>query len=125
MKILLVDDDPDILAMMSTLLAHRGHQVQTCETPFGVSATIVRDQPELVLLDVMMPGLGGSALASIITKLELERRPKLILWSAMDDVALADAAREAGGLPWVSKGQRASEIAIAIERLAAPPSRDP
>ncbi|MDB4965873.1 MAG: Response regulator [Myxococcales bacterium] len=117
MKILLVDDDPDILDMMSRMLVHRGHEVQTCATPFGVSATIVRDLPDIVVLDVMMPGLGGSALASLIGKLELPHAPKVVLWSAMDDVALSEAATEAGGLPYVSKGMRASEIAAAIEKL--------
>ncbi len=117
MKILLVDDDAAVLDMMSRLLEHRGHEVQTCATPFGVSAQIVRDAPDLVVLDVMMPGLGGAALATLIAKLELPRLPRLVLWSAMDDQALADAGREAGGLPTVSKAMRASEIAAAIERL--------
>lgn len=117
MKILLVDDDATVLDMMSRLLIHRGHDVQTCETPFGVSAQIVRDLPDVVVLDVMMPGLGGSALACLIAKLELPRAPKVILWSAMDDVALAEAAREAGGLEWISKAMRASDIAAAIEKL--------
>jgi DNA-binding response OmpR family regulator len=118
-KILLVDDDAAILEMMAKMLTHRGHSVQTCDTPFGVSATVVRDPPDLVVLDVMMPGLGGSALASLIAKLELPKAPRVILWSAMDDTALADAAREAGGLPWVSKAMRATEIAAEIERLGA------
>ncbi|HEY2746024.1 MAG TPA: response regulator [Polyangia bacterium] len=118
MKILLVDDDATVLDMMSKLLAHRGHAVHACATPFGVSAQIVRDPPDVVLLDVMMPGLGGSALATLIAKLELEHPPQVILWSAMDDVALSDAAAEAGGLPWISKGKRASEIAAEIERIA-------
>jgi CheY-like chemotaxis protein len=117
-KILLVDDDPTVLDMMSRMLAHRGHAVHTCATPFGVSAQIVRDPPDVVVLDVMMPGLGGSALASLIAKLELERPPKVVLWSAMDDSALAEAARDAGGLPWVSKAMKASDIAAAIERIA-------
>ena len=119
MKILLVDDDPTVLDMMSRMLTHRGHAVHTCATPFGVSAQIVRDPPDVVVLDVMMPGLGGSALASLIAKLELDPLPKVLLWSAMDDVALAEAAREAGGLPWISKGMRASDIAAEIERIAA------
>jgi len=118
-KILLVDDDAAVLDMMSRMLQHRGHVVHTCDTPFGVSAQIVRDPPDLVVLDVMMPGLGGSALASLIAKLELPRAPKVVLWSAMDDTALAEAAREAGGLPWVSKAMRASEIAAEIERLGS------
>ena len=117
MKILLVDDDEAILDMMSRLLEHRGHSVQVCSSPFGVSATIVRDPPELVVLDVMMPGLGGSALAALIARLELPTPPRVVLWSAMDDQALADAGREAGGLPTVSKAMRASEIAAALERL--------
>ena len=117
MKILLVDDDRAILDMMAKLLGHRGHAVSVCDTPFGVSATIVRDLPDVVVLDVMMPGLGGAALANLIAKLELPQAPRVVLWSAMDDVALAEAAAEAGGLAWVSKGMRASEIAAAIERL--------
>jgi len=116
-KILLVDDDAAVLDMMSKLLKHRGHAVQTCATPFGVSATIVRDPPDVVVLDVMMPGLGGSQLALLISKLELPQQPKVILWSAMDDVALADAARDAGGVPYISKAKRATEIAAAIERI--------
>ena len=119
MKILLVDDDAAVLAIMSKLLQHRGHEVLTCATPFGVSATIVRDLPEVVVIDVMMPGLGGPALVTLIGKLELQRRPKLILWSAIDDDALRVAAREAGGVATLSKGMRASEFATAIERLAA------
>jgi DNA-binding response OmpR family regulator len=119
MKILLVDDDLSVLDMMSKLLAHRGHEVRTCDTPFGVSATIVRDPPDVVVLDVMMPGLGGSALASIIGKLELPKPPKLLLWSAMDDAALAEASREAGGLPTISKAMRATEMAAEIERLGS------
>jgi DNA-binding response OmpR family regulator len=118
-KILLVDDDATVLDMMSRLLKHRGHAVVTCATPFGVSAQIVRDPPDVVVLDVMMPGLGGSALASLIAKLDLPAPPTVLLWSAMDDGALADAAREAGGLRWISKGRRASEIAAEIERLGA------
>ncbi len=117
MKILLVDDDPAILDMMSKLLRHRGHEVATCATPFGVSATIVREAPEVVVLDVMMPGLGGEALAGIIAKLEVPSAPRVALWSAIDDVALAEAAREAGGVATISKAMRASEIAAAIERL--------
>jgi DNA-binding response OmpR family regulator len=117
-KILLVDDDASVLDMMSKLLTHRGHAVRSCATPFGVSAQIMRDTPDVVVLDVMMPGLGGSALATLIGKLELERPPLVILWSAMDDVALSEAAEEAGGLPWIGKGKRASEIAAEIERIA-------
>jgi DNA-binding response OmpR family regulator len=119
-KILLVDDDAAILEMMAKLLRHRGHEVQTCATPFGVSALIVRDKPEVVVIDVMMPGLGGASLAALVQKIEVEPRPLVVLWSAIDDDALAKTARQAGGVPTISKAMRASEIAAAIERVAKP-----
>jgi DNA-binding response OmpR family regulator len=118
MKILLVDDDHAILELMAKLLRHRGHDVQTCDTPFGVSAVIVRDKPEVVVLDVMMPGLGGASLAALVARIEVSPRPLVILWSAMDDEALIKTGRQAGGLPTISKGMRASDIAAAIERTA-------
>jgi DNA-binding response OmpR family regulator len=117
-KILLVDDNLDILNMMSKVLAHRGHSVATCSTPFGVSALIVRDQPDVVVLDVMMPGLTGTSLATLIAKLEITAPPTVILWSAMEEEMLRSAAVETG-LPSISKTLRPSEIAAEIERLTA------
>jgi DNA-binding response OmpR family regulator len=125
MKILLVDDDHTILEMMATMLRHRGHEVQTCATPFGVSALVVRDKPEVVVLDVMMPGLGGASLAALVAKIEVEPRPQVILWSAIDDEALAKTGRQAGNVPTISKAMRASEIAEAIERVGGPASKEP
>ncbi len=119
MRILLVDDDPAVLDMMSKLLAHRGHDVQTCTTPFGVSALIVRDKPELVVIDVMMPGLGGATLATLVAKIDVDPKPRVVLWSAMDEGVLARVSLQAGGVPTISKAMRASEIAAAIERAGA------
>lgn len=117
MKILLVDDDITILDMMSTMLKHRGHEVGVCSTPFGVSAMIVRDKPDLVVIDVMMPGLGGGSLAALVAKIDVDPRPRVALWSAMDEEELFKTAHQAGGLRAISKAMRASEIAAAIERV--------
>jgi DNA-binding response OmpR family regulator len=116
MRILIVDDNQDILTMMTKILEHRGHTVLACSTPFGVSALVVRDQPEVVVLDIMMPGLTGTGLAALISKLELTPPPKVILWSAMDDEMLHRAGVDAG-LPTISKTLRPSEIAREIERI--------
>jgi CheY-like chemotaxis protein len=119
MKVLVVDDDADILRMISRLCQHRGHVVQACASPFGVSAMILREAPDVVLLDVMMPGLDGVALASLIAKLELPRRPVVALWSAMDDALLRKKGLETG-LPTISKGTSPMAIITELERLVAP-----
>jgi DNA-binding response OmpR family regulator len=116
MKILIVDDDADILRMIVRVLTHHGHQVSQCATPFGVSALVVREQPDLVILDMMMPGLSGAALTEIISKLETP--PKIVLWSAMADHLLAEEGARLG-VAYVSKTERPSVLVEAINKLGA------
>jgi DNA-binding response OmpR family regulator len=116
MKILIVDDDTDILKMIVKVLTHHGHEVSQCATPFGVSALVVREKPDVVVLDMMMPGLSGAALAEIISHLDLPTRPKVVLWSAMADHQLAEEGARLG-LPVVSKASRPSVLVETVERL--------
>jgi CheY-like chemotaxis protein len=118
LNILLVDDDPHILRIVSRMLVRNGHQVGTCESPFGVAAVVVRSAPDVVILDVNMPGLTGPNLAGVLAKLSLPKRPLLVLWSNADDDVLRKAAEEAGDVPTISKAVRPTEIVVAIERLA-------
>jgi DNA-binding response OmpR family regulator len=119
MKILIVDDDADILKMIGKLLTHRGHTVSQCATPFGVSALVVREQPDVVVLDMMMPGLSGAALAEIIARVDVPVPPKIVLWSAMEDEQLAETGKRLG-LPVVSKTARPSTLLETIEKLFEP-----
>jgi DNA-binding response OmpR family regulator len=121
MKFLIVDDDPDVSRMLERLLQHRGHTVQTCATPFGVSALILRDPPDLVVLDVMMPGLEGPALAALINNLPLKRRPQIVLWSAMDEDQLRRVGVESG-LPTLLKTTPPSQLVTRLEKLGATPT---
>lgn len=57
--ILLVDDDGDILAMISILLETKGFEVLTCSSGVEALEKLKTVKPNLVLLDVMMPGMSG------------------------------------------------------------------
>src|SRR5436190_161474 len=58
-RVLVVDDDPKILSLLRRGLSFEGYQVATAEDGLG-ALTAARDQPpDLVVLDVMMPGLDG------------------------------------------------------------------
>src|SRR5262245_19460935 len=102
--------------MIARMMSHRCHVVQTCTTPFGVSAMVLRDTPDLILLDVMMPGLSGPALAEVLARLPLPRAPVIALWSAMDDQQLRDAGQESK-LPTVSKTRHPTQIIDDLERI--------
>jgi DNA-binding response OmpR family regulator len=118
MKILIVDDDADLLRMIGKVLTHRGHQVSQCATPFGVSAVVIREQPDVVVLDMMMPGLSGASLAEIISRIDVDKAPKIVLWSAMEDGQLADEGARLG-VPVVSKTARPSALVELVEKLHA------
>ena len=58
-SILVVDDDPEIVTLLSTRLAKRGYKVSTASDGSSALELVKRDVPDIVLLDVMMPGKSG------------------------------------------------------------------
>ena len=58
-RILVVDDDPEIVVMLSTRLGARGYKVSTASDGKAAIELAKRERPDLVLLDVMMPGKSG------------------------------------------------------------------
>ena len=58
-KILIVDDDPGILAMLQLMLRLEGYDAIVCGDPRLVVDTMASEKPDLVLLDALMPGFDG------------------------------------------------------------------
>src|ERR1700704_2427459 len=58
-SILVVDDDPEIVTMLTTRLGHRGYKVSSAGDGHRALELARREKPDLVLLDVMMPGKSG------------------------------------------------------------------
>jgi CheY-like chemotaxis protein len=81
-RILVVDDEPSVLDILATLLADEGHVVQKAPDGHFALAMLADDLPDLLITDVMMPGLDGWALLAAVR----ERAPILpvIVISAVD-----------------------------------------
>jgi CheY-like chemotaxis protein len=60
--IVIVEDSPDNMKLFSTVLALRGHRVVPLTGGEGLLATLDREQPDLVLMDIQLPGRDGFAL---------------------------------------------------------------
>ena len=58
-KILIVDDDPDILDAVSMILESQGYQVVTARDGVEGLATLKAENPDLMILDLMMPKMDG------------------------------------------------------------------
>ena len=61
-RILVVEDSPDNMKLFRTLLTLKGHQVTGLPGGDGLLDTIARTEPELVLMDIQLPGKDGFAL---------------------------------------------------------------
>jgi len=61
-RILIVEDSPDNMRLFRTLLALKGHAVTELWSGEGLLDTIARTDPELVLMDIQLPGKDGFAL---------------------------------------------------------------
>src|SRR6188472_2178918 len=67
-KILLVDDSKTELHHLSEMLGKRGYSVRTAENGEEAMRRLADDKPDLILMDVVMPGLNGFQLTRSITR---------------------------------------------------------
>ncbi len=112
-RILLVDDDIQVNEVVRATLEMLGHTVSVVEHPDQVEATYCDFQPEITLVDYMLPGCSG-----IDVLRELSRRhPGAIgyLATGMADFALLRQALDAGAFSMLSKPYRLADIAGLVE----------
>lgn len=115
-RVLVVDDDAAALQVTRAHLESAGFEVLTRDGAFGTSAYILREQPDVVVLDVDMPGLRGDKIAELLTKNPSRRVPKLILYSSLDEEELRAAAQRCGAIGYVTKTGLIGNLVRAVER---------
>ena len=102
-RILVVDDQPANLRVVSTLLARHGYEVDVAGTGELALAMAQAQVPDLLLLDMMMPGMDGfGLLAEVKQRAELLRVPVVFLTAAQDRELLLRAF-DAGAVDYVTK----------------------
>ncbi len=74
-KILVVDDDAQLLRMFSQMLADTPHEVHTCESAEAAFASVEKTAFDLVICDIILPGLDGVTLMENL----LESHPEIKL----------------------------------------------
>ena len=84
-SILVVDDDPEIVTMLSTRLGKRGYKVTTAEDGKRAIEIAKRDKPDLVLLDVMMPGKSGWEVARALKQDPVTQGVKIVMVTAIGE----------------------------------------
>ena len=116
-KILVVDDEPGIIRFVRRALEADGHTVLTA--PDGSTAlTLSSEQdPDLVILDLLMPGLSGlGCLAAILAE-----RPhtRVLVLSAVGDVQMRVRCLELGATDYLMKPFAIAELVARVNKRAA------
>lgn len=103
MKILIVDDDKTNLLVLSAMLKKEGHNVISASNGLEAVSLFEESQPELILMDVMMPEMDGYQAARIIKeKSQNDFIPVIFITAVTDENALAKCV-ESGGDDFLTK----------------------
>jgi len=115
MKILLVDDEPALRELLRTTLESVEIVVDEAESASEAETRIRRRRPDLIVLDLRMPGMGGAELCRKLKRDEATREIPIVLLTGADDEE-ARAARRAGADALVRKPFSPLELLAVIER---------
>jgi DNA-binding response OmpR family regulator len=113
-SVLVVDDDPDVRALVSTLLGRAGYQVTEAQDGRAALKALYGERPDLVVLDVNMPDLDGWATLERIR--ELSDVPVVMLSARGEELEKVRALR-AGADDYVTKPFGRQELLARVESV--------
>ena len=110
MRVLIVDDDPVHLELMQRRLQKRGYDVDVMDGPIGATHRIRSTRPEVVLMDINLPGIPGDVLIGH-ARSRIGPETRIFYHSAMDEQHLRELATRDGISGWFSKSTPIDELA--------------
>jgi len=119
-KALVVDDSPTIRQVQKLLLTRQGYQVFTAEDGSEAFRIARAEQPDLILLDVVMPRMNGVECCRLIKKDRELKRATVIMVTGKEELAQLRSAYAAGCDGYLVKPLDPKELAVkisSIERL--------
>ena len=123
-RILVVDDESDVTELLHYRLEQEGYRVATLNDPLDFIVKVREFEPDLMLLDIMMPELSGIQLCRIVRADPSMKDIPIIFLSARGEVEDRIKGLEAGAEDYLSKPFSINELLLRIskmlKRLGAP-----
>jgi len=108
--ILIVDDNPTNLQVLGKLLAEQGYELSIAQSGQEALDFVAETEPELILLDIMMPGMDGYAVCRQLKKNAGTKHIPIIFLTAKIESADIIKAFELGAADYVTKPFNAAEL---------------
>jgi len=115
-RIFIIDDDAEAVIGMKALLECEGYEVATSASPLTAAFELRRFDPDVILLDLNMPGLGGERLLSLDRKRAFPSGSQIVLYSGRERDELAAIAEQTGVDGFHSKGDDLDAFLLRIRR---------
>jgi CheY-like chemotaxis protein len=118
-KVLVVDDNPLAIKFARAKLENAGYEVVSNNGALGTLHIILNENPDYVLMDVMMPGLSGDELVSLIieNKIYKESATEFILFSSKDTKELRELVQKSGAVGAIKKTDNPDHFLSQFESL--------
>lgn len=113
--ILIIDDVPDNLQLLFTMLIEQGYEVRRVLSAKQALKVIEIEPPDLILLDIKMPDLDGYELCKILKSQEKTKHIPIIFLSALNDTFDKVKAFEVGGVDYITKPFQLAEVVVRVE----------
>ena len=116
-RVLVVDDESDVTELLQYRLEQEGYRVATLNDPLGFVAKVREFEPDLMLLDIMMPELSGIQLCRIARADPTIKHIPIIFLSARGEVEDRIKGLEAGAEDYISKPFNTNELLLRISKM--------
>lgn len=115
--ILIVDDDPSARETLIAMLESQDHRLEIAKDGFQALRIIAHAQPDLVLLDVMMPGMDGFEVCRRIRAMPLVAEVPILILTALDDRESLLQGIEAGADDFLTKPVDRQELVARVRTI--------
>ena len=115
--ILIVDDEPGILSALQFLMEQQGYNVLTAESGEFALQLIDQYNPDLVLLDIMLPGIDGWEVCKIVHLNPDFRNVKIIFLTAKNNKDAIDKGLALGGDAYITKPFKNDELVAKVKEI--------
>ena len=102
-KIVILEDDLDYREVLVKLLEGAGYEVFGGTTGFDIVTKVVEEKPDLILIDLMLPGIPGNKVVDAFQKQDVLSGVPVVILSSKDESEIAEAAKEVNAACWLKK----------------------
>ena len=117
LKILVVDDDVTVTQLLQVLLKMEGHQATPLNDSTATLTMVEKLNPDLILLDLMMPGLTGFEICELLRQNPKYSEIPVMIVSALDDRESREKALNAGAKDYMTKPFNVDTLTQKIKEL--------